>query len=364
MTPALRALHVLAGLQSSSSDPLDLSADADFLLVLVRTAVDHGLIALLGRAILDGRLQAVPEPVCADLIQAARLNSERNQQFQREALQLINLCAGLGLMPALLKSTALLLEPREHYLMDRLVGDLDILLPEADISVLVTALQTLGFVCDARGEIDSPWLKHYPRLVAMDHMAPIEIHRNLAEVAWRDVLLGVDALAHAQKLGAYLSGTRLSPEDRMIHAFVHDQLDNRGWWYAKVELRGAYDAVHELVHADQAYDWLYIERQLASHHLFERFQIWLSWLAQLYPQLAQLLPFAPKAEAVRYARVAARGDIFWRGLWADLIAELEQLLSSSLYRQRAWHRVCTPAAYRERLGRLRARFRHAAAPGA
>lgn len=363
---SLHALRLLAGLQSSSSDPLDFLAaeNADMLLALIRAAVDNGLVALLGRAILDGRLPAVPEPVRTDLMQAAFLNSERNQQFQREALQLLNLCASLGQAPVLLKSTALLLAPRDHYLMDRLIGDLDILLPEADIAVLAAALKAQGFMGDVRGELDAPLLKHYPRLLAADRMAPVEIHRELAEVAWRDVLPGVDALAHACRLPAHDSAFCLSPEDRLIHAFVHDQLDNRGWWHARVELRGAYDAVHELTHSAHACDWQYIERQLARRQLVTRFRIWLSWLAELYPVLQPQLPFALQPEAVRYARAAARGDVFWRGVLADFRAELEQLSMSSLYRRRAWQRLCTPAAYRERLGRLRARMRHAAAPGA
>jgi len=107
-----------------------------------------------------------------------------------------------------------------------------------------------------------------------------------------------------------------------------------------------------------------MEQQLAGRKLFGRFRIWLSWLAQLYPQLLPVLPFALKPEAERYARAMARGEVFWRGLLADLLAELEQLSGSSLYRRRACQRVLTPAAYRERLGRLLARLRHAAAPGA
>ncbi|MEK6787582.1 MAG: nucleotidyltransferase family protein [Pseudomonadota bacterium] len=364
--PSLSALQFLAGLQSSSSDTLDFSADieADRLLALVRTAVDHGLVALLGRAILDGRLLAVPEPVRSDLVHAARLNGERNQQFQRELLQLIALCSSLGIRPVLLKSTALLLNPREHYLTDRLIGDLDILLPEQDIATLADALRARGFINEASAEADSAWLKHYPRLAADDHLAPIEIHRNLAEVAWRDVLPGQLAVRNAWRLMVSAEAAGLSAEDRLLHSFIHDQLDNRGWWQAKVELRGAFDAAHELMHAGRAYDWQYLEQQLAEQKLIRRFRIWLSWLAQLYPPLRPLLPFALQPEAERYARAIKRGDVFWRGLLADLMAELEQLAASSLYRRRACQRVLMPAAYRERLGRLLARLRHARAPGA
>jgi len=360
----LSALRFLAGLQLSVTDPFDFSADTDNadLLTLVRTAVDHGLVALLGRAIVDGRLLGVPEPVQSDLVRAAQLNAARNQQFQHELEQLLVLCQSLGLRPVLLKSTAMLLRPRPHYLTDRLIGDLDMLLPEHDIAVLADALRARGFASDAQGEADSPLLKHYPRLAAGDRIAPIEIHRDLAEVAWRDVLPGIHALRNACPLT--LAADALSAEDRLLHAFIHDQLDNRGWWHARAELRTAGDVVHELVQAGLDYDWSYIDHQLAGRQLNQRFRIWLSWLARLYPQLLLMLPFEPQAGADRYARALLQGAGFWRGVRADFQAEQEQLIASSLYRRRACQRVLAPAAYRERWQRLLARWRHAAASGA
>lgn len=364
--PSSDAASELASEAASETSPQQLNG----LHALIMLSVDECLLPLLGRATAEGRLTDVPEPVHGHLLQAAALNEQRNIRIRIETQALIQLCNRLDIVPVLLKSTAQLMQPRVAYLQDRLIGDIDLLISPAQIPVLAAKLLSLGFASDPRGEADSDVLKHYPRLIAPDRIAPIEIHRCLAEVCWAQVL-SPDLLRSAQEVrhmpllaelampgqpGADLVYAVPALAHRVVHTFIHDQLDNGGWWHARVDLRGVYDVVHDLMHAQSAPDWAAIEQLLAGAGLWLRFQIWASWLADLYPGLETCLPFPLRPERQRYLRHAECRPGLWSWLAAAIAGELEQLYRSPAYRRRALRRILTLGAYRHRLDLLKSRL--------
>lgn len=354
----LRMLALLAAFQRAAGS-LDVAADETgaSLLSLIRMAAGHDLLPLLGVAIADGRLRHVPEPVRSDLLRAAELNRDRNHRIRAETDILLADCRAVGVLPVLLKGAAMLRQADDSYLAGRLVGDIDFLVPAQAMPALARRLAERGFASNPGLEQDAPELKHYPRLIAGDCLAPLEMHRELAEVAWRHVLPAADVLRRAvrtgEPAGAWL---RMCVSDRLLHAFIHDQLDNRGWWHGHAALRTLHDVTCLLTGPEQP-DWVQMDACLAEPRLRARFRIWLSWLGCLQPDILPSLPFRPDARAIRYARATAGDEGLWRWWLAEAAAELEQLRDSRVYRRRAWRRLLTPAAWRERGQRLLLRLR-------
>ena len=88
------------------------------------------------------------------------LNGDRNNALRRQALELVRLLNSLGVEPVLLKGIAGLLTDLYDAPGIRVIGDLDILVPEKSLPTTIATLQVAGYFFSPEQALRSRWHHH------------------------------------------------------------------------------------------------------------------------------------------------------------------------------------------------------------
>jgi hypothetical protein len=176
--------------------------------------------------------------LCEDLQQICDLIRKRNAVAIRELEAVVLVCNDVGVEPVLLKGAA-----RLGFDWSRQIGDLDLLVGRDELERVVSALRRCGYYSVPFDAVDHPSLKHHPRLIHDGRTFPVEVHRALGELAWRNVVRPEAAIECARPHAIGRARARaLSATHTIVHEIVHSQLDNRAHWYANLSLRSLFDS--------------------------------------------------------------------------------------------------------------------------
>jgi hypothetical protein len=207
---------------------------------------------------------ALPDDARDYVVTLRRLNGERNATLRKQAIELVGTLNRRGIEPALLKGGLTLFDGPYRNPAQRMMRDLDLLVPVASRDAAIEALQSLGYSL-ARGY----GTRHHAfgDFARPNDPGSVDLHTELvdpwyvlpaAEVWQRARLIEVDGVRFCAP----------SPTDRVLHNLLHAQVHHLGNYY-----RGdlPLQQVHELValarHFGPAVDWRFIERRLAEHRL-------------------------------------------------------------------------------------------------
>ncbi|HAQ21333.1 MAG TPA: hypothetical protein DCR40_19190 [Prolixibacteraceae bacterium] len=186
-------------------------------------------------------LKYLPE----DFIQAFKeiydLNRERNQQILRQIDDITAVLNKENIQPVFLKGAANLLDGIYSDVGERMIGDIDFLVKEEDYFRTAAILEGKGYKHDEIYYTDLKSRKHYPSLCKEGEIAPVEIHwlpvRHEHTGQYNAGVVLRDQKAVPEKPGLYVP----SDEHKLIHTFIHDQLEDRGYAYKQSSFRGLYD---------------------------------------------------------------------------------------------------------------------------
>ncbi len=178
----------------------------------------------------------VPEPTADYLAAVLFLNRERNQRLEVGLSQTAEWLCDAGLAPLLIKGSSLLASQMLSDPGERLIGDLDILLPdEAQVQAGRDVLIARGFRFMGQAE-------HIDHQLGMaEHPVEgygIELHRRMVSARYRTALDEGRVFRDAREM--HLGGARVrvpAPEDRLLIAMAHGQLHDRGHEFGIVGLR-------------------------------------------------------------------------------------------------------------------------------
>jgi hypothetical protein len=125
---------------------------------------------------------------------------------------------------------------------DRLLADVDILLPLESLDISVRALEENGFT--HLKDLDLKRvnkLKHYPRIFKPGSMVSFEIHWEPVKPKFRKLLACESAYSEKIRSSVFPDCHTMSWKHAIQHNFIHSQLEHRAHTYAKVFLRNMYD---------------------------------------------------------------------------------------------------------------------------
>jgi len=148
-----------------------------------------------------------------------------------------------GISPLYLKGTGNLIDGIYSDIGERIIGDIDFLVPEKDYLVAAELFKNEGYIICIPTNIPSDQRRHhhYPRLWKEDAVADIEIHRQPVirkyEAGFSANLVLQSKKAVADYPGCYVP----CDKHKIIHNFVHSQLTNSGHRLGVVSLRDIYD---------------------------------------------------------------------------------------------------------------------------
>lgn len=203
----------------------------------------HATPLWYARLAAHGLLPLVPEDLAAYLRQLHAANRDRNRMLQDELALILGLFQANGIPVVLLKGAAGFVDGLYADPGDRLMSDMDLLVPEPQIREAERLLMMEGYVDDpANVSPYDTWPgksrhSHIPGLLHLKKKSTIELHYNVAYgLAGR--ILPAAAVRSAAVSGRFRDHpvAWLSPTDRLLHNALHATLPHREFARARVRL--------------------------------------------------------------------------------------------------------------------------------
>jgi len=197
--------------------------------------------------------------VAAVLQYSYRENARRNADLLDQLHEVAELFAGAELPIVALKGIGHVLRGVWPDPADRMMNDLDLLVPSDRADEVHERLREAGYVL-APGVEREPDQHHLAALRREDRFGAIEVHREPVARGWTDALPASEVIASARPAPGLPSVLVPSAEHAAAIALVHAYLADGAWYGRVVPLR----AVHELrrLDAHEGVDWVVVRSQL------------------------------------------------------------------------------------------------------
>ncbi len=245
------------------------------------------------------------------LVELHRLNLRRNNALRQQALRVIAALNGIGLRPLLFKGGAQLFEPIHRNLGNRIMSDLDILVPDNRCNAALEALLGMGYQ-STEAPYATPDFHHIAPLVKIGEYGEIELHRQPMHAVTRGVLPAEHIWASARKMTA--EGVDFyvpSASHGLLIGMLHSQVDDRHYELRQFDLRNLYDFAAISRYSEKDIDWHLIQRLMAEKGLKHVLE---SQLLAAHRLLGQKSPAgiapAPKARAHYFVCLSAVRSAF------------------------------------------------------
>lgn len=189
-----------------------------------------------------GILEYLPEELSEYLKDIYELNLSRNKQILIQLQEITAILNKGNIYPVFLKGAAHLLDELYSDTGERILGDIDFLVPEKDYLPSARLLENDGYAFYTPIMLFHviEKMKHYPALSKQGCPAFLEIHRLLTEknLRWfNPAITDKDKRTVKMLKGCYV----LSDHHKIIHNFVHAQLNHDGHIKGIVSFRDLYD---------------------------------------------------------------------------------------------------------------------------
>jgi hypothetical protein len=200
------------------------------------------------------------------LVGIHELAAARNGRIEAEIELVLRELGGMGIVPVLLKGSAMLTTGAYPDPGVRIFGDLDIFISAAQLDQAFTYLSDLGFVpykdassAAARREHDLPAMIH------PDWPAAIELHRHLIHRS-AHALLNIEICGPGLRPLEFrgLPALALSATDQVIHSIAHSEIVNGGYRRRVPSLRNLLDLGMLRRHHGDAIDWDQVESRFRA----------------------------------------------------------------------------------------------------
>jgi hypothetical protein len=193
---------------------------------VLRAAMDESLLPLLHSRINQCELgPAVPPDIVEFLSAVEELNGERNSRILNEVKLAARLLNQVGIEPVLLKGVAYLTMGVYRNPATRYIGDIDLLISEAQLQTAVQILTQNGFEADGSDQFGH-FRHHHPPMRRAGSVF-IEIHHSLCLGSCRSLLPPSGVIE--QSVPCDLDGAKVRvpcPEDLFTHLIVHSQIQH------------------------------------------------------------------------------------------------------------------------------------------
>jgi hypothetical protein len=186
----------------------------------------------------EGFLHYLPQDLANYMELITGLNRERNQQIITQATALNSLLLDHGLTPIFLKGTGNLLAGIYTDIAERMIGDIDFILPKEQYTRAIALLREDGYTDVLKYHYHLPMQRHYRRIKKENNIAAIEIHKELliekytAEFNYDFIRKDIQTINQISLL-SYANKLNLS--------IIANQITDREFYYKTIPLRNGYD---------------------------------------------------------------------------------------------------------------------------
>ena len=206
---------------------------------LVKLSTSHYVFTTLYCRFLSSKLLSfLPEDLVAYMQHLTEINRDRNQQIIEQATEINTLLRQNNINPIFLKGTGNLMQGLYEDLGERMVGDIDFIIPPDEYDNTVKTLKDHGY----KNFFDHHNIpgKHYPRVVKEGSIAAVEIHSEMLKHPFESAFNYETIKDHIiTKNGVSF----LSYEHQLCLSIIAKQINDDGQYYNTISLRNAYDVL-------------------------------------------------------------------------------------------------------------------------
>lgn len=188
-----------------------------------------------------GIIGYLPKELSECLKEIYDLNLSRNTQILKQLHDITSVLNKGNIYPAFLKGAGNLLDGVYSDIGERILNDIDFLVPENDWLLSAKLLEKDGYSIFSPVYVDVGSLKHYPRITKPGTVAAIEIHRLPVKESHRSwfnpCIIDREKETVTRLPGCFV----LSDKHKIIHNFIHGQLDHDGYTKGIISFRDLYD---------------------------------------------------------------------------------------------------------------------------
>ncbi len=188
--------------------------------------------ALAGALQRKGLFTLIPAEVQEVLSTIQNLNYARNDILSNQLISISTALNQIGIQPVLLKGAIALTSGQYPGAEDRVVGDLDLLVPDEQIEAATTALAEIGYEVQdeyAKWVLPSHLKNHHHGFPLMHPslLVKVELHRRIQKDKADDALLSM--ALHCKPYSFTNTATVLIPDPatRLLHNMLHCQISDR-----------------------------------------------------------------------------------------------------------------------------------------
>ena len=186
-------------------------------------------------------LSYVPDVLAQHLEEIYTLNSTRNEQILLQVEEINATLNAAGISPIYMKGTGNLIDGIYDDIGERIIGDIDFLVPESDFLATAECFKNEGYQICFPAYLPYDQMKHYPRLWKEDVAADLEIHRVPVTQKYAAHFCS-DLVQQSKKAVTDFPGCYVLSDDHKVTLnFIHSQLSNAGHRLGIVSLRDVYD---------------------------------------------------------------------------------------------------------------------------
>ena len=248
--------------------------------------------SLLGALQRKNLLSVVGEDVQEYLVLIQGLNRERNDTLRSQLMTIVDELNRIDVVPLLIKGAIALLPDQYPGSCDRVLGDLDIVVPAGrlrDVQAVLSALE-YSAADDAYRRMTGVDKRRLHHLTAMTHRSLpvcVEVHHRVLHDVRDDAVL----VASLERIAWPTSGaTRVFIPDaasRIAHSFLHSQVSDRLAIRRIVHLRQLLEFAHLSRSLEGSYSAQQLHqsvRDIRMHRLAEYWSLAERWLGATDPE--------------------------------------------------------------------------------
>ncbi|MCB8994205.1 MAG: nucleotidyltransferase family protein [Bacteroidales bacterium] len=211
----------------------------------INIADKHLVLQVLYPKILAHKLEDFfPAEVLEHLKYIFELSVKRNDSIMNQAESLSKLLSSAGITPLYLKGMGNILDGLYKNKGERILHDIDILIPRQKIYEAVNLLVKDGYQSNTKlkSEIrDSD--HHFPILYKRGEPVYVEIHWQAVNNRYERILANDEIFRHSKVPAGFSDCLVMSDEHKIIHNFLHAQMDHRARIFAREYMRNLYDVL-------------------------------------------------------------------------------------------------------------------------
>lgn len=262
----------LSGALGQTLTTSDLPANPSEWEKVLRYSSAHLVVPQLRWALLEkGLLSRLPADVAEYLDAVYTLNLDRNLRCEEQLADLIKILNSIDVRPVLLKGAAAIVGGLYPTSGERIISDLDIVIPAEKLREILDKLSGEGYQLQLPEGQEAPdpvgfcTSHHYPPVVNPNWPARVELHLCPVHLQFVEILSSEEVYREATGL-MWRGGQCLLPSPthfvthNIIHAFLHDSKTD----LKRVSLRQLFEFTLSSREYDQRIDWKEIRNRFES----------------------------------------------------------------------------------------------------